>query len=120
MESVGEFIRSERIRKRISLRQLAKRVGISPTYLSHIEIDHVAPPTPEKLCKIALELDLSFDDLLLRAGRWDQRAAEVIGARSELRDLFNLAFTMDSRDVRKLVEELERRQAIPLEVGGLL
>jgi transcriptional regulator with XRE-family HTH domain len=119
MDTIGAYVRSERLKRRISLRQLAKRIGISPTYLSHIEIDHVPPPAPDKLERIATELDLDFDDLLRRAGRWGERAAEVLGSRSELRDLFHLAFAMDSRDVRDLVEEIERRQAVPREVGGL-
>jgi transcriptional regulator with XRE-family HTH domain len=120
MDTIGAYIRGERINKKISLRQLAKKVGISPTYLSHIEIDHVPPPAPDKLRRIAEELSLEFDNLLRRAGRWDEQAAAVIGARSDLRDLFNLAFAMDSREVEKLVEDLERMQATPREVGGLL
>lgn len=120
METFGTYLRNERLERHISLRQLAKRVGISATYLSHIEIDHVPPPAPDKIERIADHLGIDMQELLRRAGRWDQRAAEAIGARPDLRDLFQLAFAMDERDVRDLVDEIEGKRSVPREVGGLL
>lgn len=120
METVGAFIRQEREKRDLSLRQLAKRVGISATYLSHIEVDHVPPPAPDKLEKIAVELGIDATDLLVRAGRWEERAAQVIGASQGLRDLFHLAFAMDADELKRLVDEIDRKRMTPREVGGLL
>lgn len=41
----GEYIRTIRMEKKISLRNLASRVGISPPYLSDIEKGNRYPPT---------------------------------------------------------------------------
>lgn len=119
MNSAGAFIRKTRIDKNISLRQLAKIVGISPTYLSHIEVDHAPPPGPEKLERIAEALDITSQELIILAGRWSERAAQAMGNRPELRALFELAFAMDQRDIEQLVEEIAERNATPREIGGL-
>jgi transcriptional regulator with XRE-family HTH domain len=40
---VGNRLRSERERLGISLRELARRVGVSPSLVSQIELDRVNP-----------------------------------------------------------------------------
>lgn len=119
METFGKGLRAERQNQGISLRELARRVEISPTYLSHIEIDHVPPPSPEVVCRLANALGIDAEVLLARAGRWDERATQALSSRSELRDLFSLAFSMDPRDVERLVEELEERRSSLGRQGGL-
>jgi len=44
-EKFGEFVRREREAKEISLREMAKMIGVSPTYLSKVERDEF-PPRP--------------------------------------------------------------------------
>lgn len=119
METFGKELRAERQRQGISLRELARRVEISPTYLSHIEIDHVPPPSPDIVCRLANALGADSEVLLARAGRWDERATRALSSRSELRDLFSLAFAMDPRDVEQLVEEIEERISMAGMQGGL-
>ena len=38
-EKFGAFIRREREAKEIGLREMAKKIGVSPTYLSKVERD---------------------------------------------------------------------------------
>jgi HTH-type transcriptional regulator, competence development regulator len=64
----GPMLRALRQQKRIGLRQLAARVGISPPYLSNIETGKFPPPSDEKLRLIARELDEDPDRLLAKAG----------------------------------------------------
>jgi HTH-type transcriptional regulator, competence development regulator len=40
----GEFVRREREAKEIGLREMAKLIGVSPTYLSKVERDEFPPP----------------------------------------------------------------------------
>ena len=40
---VGSRLRRERERRKISLRELARRVGVSPSLVSQIELDRVNP-----------------------------------------------------------------------------
>jgi transcriptional regulator with XRE-family HTH domain len=119
VETAGAFIRRVRQARGLSLRQFAKLVGISPTYLSHIEVDHAPPPGPDKLDAIARELSVDPGELLLLAGKWGERAAEALDSRKELRELFELVFAMEEREVRTLVEEIAARQDVPREIGGL-
>ena len=48
-EKFGEFIRREREAKEIGLREMAKMIGVSPTYLSKVERDEFPPPAEDKV-----------------------------------------------------------------------
>ncbi|MGA9012400.1 MAG: helix-turn-helix transcriptional regulator, partial [Acetobacteraceae bacterium] len=65
----GAFIRREREAREIGLREMAKKIGVSPTYLSKIERDEFPPPAEDKVKAIAEILGCDIDDLLARAGR---------------------------------------------------
>ena len=49
----GALVRREREAKEIGLREMAKKIGVSPTYLSKIERDDFAPPAEDKVKEIA-------------------------------------------------------------------
>jgi transcriptional regulator with XRE-family HTH domain len=65
----GAFIRREREGRDIGLREMAKMIGVSPTYLSKIERDEFPPPAEDKVKAIAKIIQFDSDDLLARAGR---------------------------------------------------
>ena len=48
-ERFGEFVRREREEKDIGLREMAKMIGVSPTYLSKVERDEFPPPVEDKV-----------------------------------------------------------------------
>lgn len=54
----GKYLRSVRQAKGISIRQLAKKVDKTPTYLSDIENGHNKPPEKELLDTIIQKLNL--------------------------------------------------------------
>lgn len=58
---IGKRIRLERVRKKIKQNELAKKIGISNTYLSDIEHQRTIPSliTYIKICQ-ALDVDLDF------------------------------------------------------------
>lgn len=66
-KTLGDVIREARIPKG-SLRAYAKKLDITPSYLSDIENDRRVP-AEDVLRKIAELLGLDFDDLMARAGR---------------------------------------------------
>jgi HTH-type transcriptional regulator, competence development regulator len=43
-EKFGAFVRSQREAREIGLREMAKMIGVSSTYLSKIERDEFPPP----------------------------------------------------------------------------
>jgi transcriptional regulator with XRE-family HTH domain len=63
MQSFGHFIRTRREHLRetdpaYSIRRVAKRMGIQPSYLSKVERGEVAPPSEETTRKLAHEIDV--------------------------------------------------------------
>ncbi|MFW6193178.1 MAG: transcription termination factor Rho [Gemmatimonadota bacterium] len=67
-----------------SLRQVAGRVGIQPSYLSQIERDRVPPPGEETMVRLAEELDLDPDVVLALGGKVSSDLKEAIRARPKL------------------------------------
>ena len=70
---MGEALREARRARGLSLRELADRLGVSPSLISQIETGR-ANPSVSTLYAIASELDVSLDDLLFN----DRRPAEAV------------------------------------------
>ncbi len=89
MNGPGPYIRERReaLRKhdrRYSLRQVAERVGIKPTYLSKIEREELPPPSEETLKKLAAELELDADLVLAMAGKVSSDLRAIICQRPQV------------------------------------
>src|SRR3954454_13334499 len=67
VESLGEYLREQRIAAQLTLRQLAEQAGVSNPYLSQIERG-LRRPSAEVLQQIAKALRISAEQLYLRAG----------------------------------------------------
>ena len=70
--SIGEYIRQQRERANISLRQLASQAGVSNPYLSQIERG-LRRPSAEILQQIAKGLRISAEALYIQAGILEDR-----------------------------------------------
>lgn len=60
------------------LRRFAAAVGISPTFLSLIEVGKFDPPAVDKVKRMAAFLDQDPDEFLALAGRIDPELIEII------------------------------------------
>ena len=67
VESLGDYLREQRVASRLSLRQLAEQAGVSNPYLSQIERG-LRKPSAEVLQQIAKALRISAEQLYIRAG----------------------------------------------------
>ena len=76
-EKFSAFIRREREAKGFSLRDMVKKIKVSPTFLSKVETEDWKPGE-EKLRKIAEVIGSDPDDLLARAGRVPTELSEII------------------------------------------
>src|ERR1700748_3391986 len=74
----GEFVRQKREASDIGLREMAKMIGVSPTYLSKVERDEFAPPAEDKVKAIAPIIGSDVDELLSRAGRVATDLSDII------------------------------------------
>jgi transcriptional regulator with XRE-family HTH domain len=86
----GEYIREKREELNrqkpgeFSVRQVAGRLGVQPSYLSKIERDPTAPPTEARIREIAKELDEDPDVLLALAGKVSTDLQTIIRKRPKL------------------------------------
>ncbi len=75
--NVGALIRRERQRQGLSLRELARRVGVSASMLSQVETDRTRPSV-STIYAIATELGISIDALLSDREAPDMDAAGAV------------------------------------------
>ena len=78
----GPFIREKReslkaTDRAFSVRQVAERVGLEPSYLSKIERGDQPPPSERTVVALARELDLDPDVLLALAGKISSDLAQL-------------------------------------------
>lgn len=74
---IGGYIRTQRTKAQISLRELAKLAGVSNPYLSQIERG-LRRPSAEILQQIAKGLRISAEALYVRAGILEQRQGGAV------------------------------------------
>jgi len=67
VESLGDYLKEQRLASRLSLRQLAQQAGVSNPYLSQIERG-LRKPSADVLQQIAKALRISAEQLYIRAG----------------------------------------------------
>ncbi|MGB3302824.1 helix-turn-helix domain-containing protein [Gordonia sp. (in: high G+C Gram-positive bacteria)] len=96
-QDIGEFIRSQRLSAKVSLRQLAERAGVSNPYLSQIERG-LRKPSADVLSQIAKGLRVSAEVLYVRAGILEARPA------SPVRDALLADSSISERQKQMLLE----------------
>jgi transcriptional regulator with XRE-family HTH domain len=67
VESLGDYLREQRVSAQLSLRQLAEQTGVSNPYLSQIERG-LRRPSAEVLQQLAKALRISAEQLYVQAG----------------------------------------------------
>lgn len=109
----GSYLRDRREKLRrddpaFSVRQVAQRIGVEPSFLSKVERDEAPPPSEEKIVGLARELGEDADMLLALAGKVSSDLQRVIRKRPELfaalirelKDLPDHAMIRLAREVR--------------------
>jgi transcriptional regulator with XRE-family HTH domain len=108
-EKFGAFIRREREAKEIGLREMAKLIGVSPTYLSKVERDEFSPPAEDKVKAIAQIIKCDADDLLARAGRVSSDISDIIKRNPVgLAALLRTANGLKAEDITRLAHEAQK------------
>ena len=111
-ELFGKYIRDKRLSlqkedKKFSLRQVAGRIGIEPSYLSKLERGEQNYLSEEKIDALACELGEDKDVLLALIGKVSIDIQEIIKKRPQLfseliRELKNMPDTAVLRIVREV------------------
>lgn len=98
--SVGDSIRTRRVRAKVSLRQLAERAGISNPYLSQIERG-LRTPSREIIDKIAKALGTTAQMLLVETEAGENRSVSGVMAALQANEI------LDARQRQILIELYE-------------
>jgi transcriptional regulator with XRE-family HTH domain len=108
-KSFGALVRREREAKEIGLREMAKKIGVSPTYLSKVERDEFPPPAEDKVRKIAEIIDRDADELLALAGRVASDLTDIIRQRPrEMADFLRAAKGLTADDLARLARRAQK------------
>ena len=105
-DSFGAHVRRAREWKEIGLREMAKMIGVSPTYLSKVERDEMPPPAEDKVKLIAGILSEDADELLALAGRVSSDLSALIRQRPhEMAMLLRTTKNLSTEQVRELARK---------------
>jgi transcriptional regulator with XRE-family HTH domain len=108
-EKFGEFVRRERLARGIGLREMAKMIEVSATYLSKVERDEFSPPAEDKVKKIAGIIGQDADELLALAGRVASDLTDIIRERPrEMADFLRSARGLTADDMAHLARGAQR------------
>jgi transcriptional regulator with XRE-family HTH domain len=77
-KTFGTLVRQLRLQKGYSLRELARRIDLSPNFLSKMELGHFPPPGEKKIVLIAEHLEQNKDEMLALAGKVSSDLIEII------------------------------------------
>jgi HTH-type transcriptional regulator, competence development regulator len=77
-KTFSTLVRQLRLPIGYSLRELARRVGLSPNFLSKMELGHFPPPGEQKIVLKAEILEQNTDEMLALAGKLSSDLVEII------------------------------------------
>jgi ribosome-binding protein aMBF1 (putative translation factor) len=108
-EKFGAFVRRHREAKEIGLREMAKMIGVSPTYLSKVERDEFAAPAEDKVKAIAKIIGCDTDELMARADRVSSDLSDIIKRHPvELAALLRTTKGLTADEMAKLARQAQR------------
>lgn len=106
----GQVLREAR-EGRYSLRKFAQLVEVSPTYLSQVEQGNVAPPTADRVKKMADLLGTNADEWIALAGRVPEDLPEIIQSQpTGMPELLREASGLTGEQLRELIEEVRAKK----------
>lgn len=107
-QTFGERLRDARVAKGYSLRKFAKEADVSPTYLSQVEQDKVAPPTADRVKRIAELLGESVDEWMAYADRLTDELPDIIHSDPAVPDLLRAVQGMTPEQIKEVRAAADR------------
>lgn len=113
-KTFGQTIRQLRKEKRLTQKEVAKKVDIDVTYLSKIENGKLDPPAHDKIKKLAEILEVDSDFLITEADKVPEDIVDMIPKTSTkipklLREGKNLS-DEDWDKVHEYIKDLKRKE----------
>jgi transcriptional regulator with XRE-family HTH domain len=105
MDKFGAFIRQKREAKGLSLREMARKIQVSPTFLSKVETENWKPGE-EKLQRIAEVIGCEPDDLFALAGRVPTELTDIIKQSPSHAALLREARALTDEQIQKVRRQI--------------
>lgn len=64
--SLGSFIREKRLEQKLTLKEVADKMGFTTAYLSRFERDNIGPPCERAIRDLALAIKVDPDELTIK------------------------------------------------------
>lgn len=111
IKTLGDRIRESRVQKEKSLRQLAKDLDVTPSYLSDIE-NNRRVPAEAVLLKISRVLEINFNELMSLAGRFGEKAEKYVRKQPMAVQLFRRIAeeNLDEEKLKHLIDLVEKEK----------
>jgi len=107
----GALVRRERQAREIGLREMARMVCLSPTYISRVERGETPPPAEDKIKAIAEVINGDVDELLGIAGRVATDLVDIILQHPrEMAALIRNSDGFTAQELEKLAKEVKKRR----------
>lgn len=103
MSNFGEFIKEIRFRKKLSLKDVSEKCGISHPYLSQIENGKKNTPKPAMIAKLAKGLGVPYILLLKKAGILEE---DIVDGENELLKE-NIRLNEENRKLREVIKNVQ-------------
>lgn len=108
-QHAGAYVRQIRKEQRMSLRQLAKSIDVSATFVSRFERgEKDAVPSVENLKKMADVLGIDADDLIFRAKKMPTDLPEIVQSHTGMAALLRTAQGLTEDQLRELTEQARK------------
>jgi mannitol/fructose-specific phosphotransferase system IIA component (Ntr-type)/DNA-binding XRE family transcriptional regulator len=101
----GHTLRMLRTTAGISLRTLAKKIDVSPAYLSQVELGKLKPPTHNRITKIAETIGIPVSLLIEMSHRPNPDTIMLLRGHHGLNELIKLTFDigLEDRDILEII-----------------
>ena len=112
----GAYIRTRREALKqnnasFSLRKVADRIGVEPSFLSKVERGGQSPPSEEKIKSLARELDEDPDVLLAMAGKVSIDLLEVIKQKPKLfSELIKELKELSDNEIERIINVIKSKK----------
>lgn len=106
----GHTLRMLRTTAGISLRALAKKMEVSPAYLSQVELGKLPPPTHDRMTKIAATIGIPVSLLIEMSHRPNPDTILLLRGHQELNELIKMTVDigLESRDILEIASLMRK------------
>lgn len=91
----GKYLMKVRQSKKMSIRKLAMKSGVSAGYLSNVETGKNNTPTPNVIKKIAESLNITYEEMMIQAGYMREQKDAVYELSSKLLEVMKESKKID-------------------------